>query len=112
MATIQEIMASPGFLSPFRGRRYRVLGKKIVFGDSMTGKTVIIVGRMIDDTLTVDTLPDRFQLTAIYWVLHRHYADSENAAKAQYYYNLFESEWAKTRHQRTGTPLVNLGERF
>ncbi|HNX37626.1 MAG TPA: hypothetical protein PL124_07495 [Candidatus Cloacimonadota bacterium] len=111
MATIQEIMASPGYLSPFSGNRYRVVRDRIVFGQSMAGKTVVLVCKIADPKLTVDTLPERFQLAATYWVLHRHYSETD-ANKSSYYHDLYSSEWMKTRHQRTGTPLVNLGDRF
>jgi hypothetical protein len=112
MATIQEIMASPGYLSPFSRNIYRVLRNKIVFGNSMEGKTIVLVCKVVDPTLTVENLPERFQLATIYWVLHRHFAELENEAKSKYYYSLYESEWMKTRHESTGTPMVNIGTRF
>jgi len=58
-----------------------------------------------DPLISLDNIPDRFQLAATYWIMHRYYA-GRDAGLSNYYNQLYEVEWAKVCHNRL-KPLVS-----
>ncbi|HPS39963.1 MAG TPA: hypothetical protein PL124_11155 [Candidatus Cloacimonadota bacterium] len=108
MTYLQDILATN--YSALQGYRYRVLNEgRIVFGNSMTGNTVTVIGVVVDPEMTVESMPERFRLAAMYWVMHRYYVSTGDGQKANYYHDLYSQEWSKVRHNRLRSGYVNMG---
>ncbi|HOZ01811.1 MAG TPA: hypothetical protein PLG20_08330 [Candidatus Syntrophosphaera sp.] len=81
---------------------------EIVFSSAVTGYTVQAMCIAYDPDISLDSIPDRFNLCAEYYVLARWYSDKD-ANMASYYHSLYEIEWAKARHNRLKNLMIYLG---
>ena len=85
---------------------YHVLKSgQVVFSTDMSDYTVTAMCVVADPLISLDNIPDRFQLAATYWIMHRYYA-GRDAGLSNYYNQLYEVEWAKVCHDRL-KPLVS-----
>lgn len=80
---------------------------RIVFSADMSGMTVDAVC-LIEPELNLDSLNDRYELAALYWVLYRWHQDA-NTGMAANYYELYHMEWANVSHNRTRPPKQGIG---
>ena len=74
----------------------------------MDGIAIDLVAKVYDDSITLDTIPDRFFLAFTYYVLHRFYAGTDDP-RSSYYYGLFDREWAKALRPPIRQYRIDLG---
>ena len=61
---------------------YHVLKSgQVVFSTDMSDYTVTAMCIVADPLISLDNIPDRFQLAATYWIMHRYYADVMRACR-------------------------------
>lgn len=109
MTYLDEILEARSKVSLGTNRYIVLKNRMVVFSSNMSGKTLKVVGNVCNDK-TITSVPDRMQLAAVYWVLHRWYANQENANRANYYLDLYRIEWEKTRHNRMGSAYCSIGD--
>lgn len=80
--------------------RFHVLKSgQVVYSSDMSDYTVTAMCVVADPLISLDSFPDRYQLAATYWILHRYYAGRDNAMSS-YYLGMFDVEYAKVSHNR------------
>lgn len=107
--SLQDILNSAAYQSRI-GYSYRAMKSgRVVFSANMTGKTIIARARTYDKSITVDSLPDKYLLPAVYWIMYRHYATT-NDKRYQHYYALYQEEMRKISHNRLGSTAICIGD--
>lgn len=74
----------------------------------MDGIAIDLVAKVYDDSITLESLPERFFLAFTYYVLHRYYAPVD-AQRSNYYLAMHEREWLKVHRPQLRQYTIDLG---
>jgi len=80
----------------------------IVTDFDMRGAAIDLVAKVYDESVTLESLPERFFLAMTYYVLHRYYANMD-AEKSKYYLAMHEREWLKVHRSQLRQYTIDLG---
>lgn len=87
--------------------RCAVSNQGYLFTDfDMEDQDITMLCRIYDDSITLDTIPDKYYLAFVYYVLHK---IATEPGEGQYYYNLHSQEWKKIHRQQVRIPFVSYG---
>lgn len=89
---------------------YRAVGDKVVFSTDTSASTITARVKLIDPDMNTDDIPDRFVLAAQYWIQYRYYFSIDDRAKAQVFYDMYDTEFAKVRHNRIGSFRIQVSD--
>lgn len=80
----------------------------IVTDFDMSEMNIDVVAAVYDESVTLESLPERFFLAFTYYVLHRYYAltDTERSA---YYLAMHEREWLKVHRPQLRQYTISIG---
>lgn len=73
----------------------------------MEGSDISILCIAYNEALTMESLPDRFLLAFVYYVLHRHYISETE--KANYYLAMHQREWTRAHRQTLQQYTMGMG---
>jgi hypothetical protein len=73
----------------------------------MADSDITILCTAYNEALTLDSLPNRYFLAFVYYVLHRHYMAEPD--KANYYMALHQREWLKVHRQSPQQFTMGMG---
>lgn len=97
MTLISDIMKA---VSGLGGYSYHVMPSgQVVFSGNMRGHKLTALCTVADPQLSLDSIPDRFQQAATYYIMHRYFSGRDNV-QSEHYRTLYAVEWAKVRHNR------------
>lgn len=80
----------------------------IVTDFDMREADIDLVAKVYDDSITLESLPERFFLAFTYYVLHRYYAPVD-AQRSNYYLAMHEREWLKVHRSQLRQYTIDLG---
>jgi len=109
MTLLDDILAVDYANGATSGYSYHVMKDgTVVFSSDMTTHSLTAMCNVYDPSISANTVPDKFQLAALYWVLHRWHSQTD-ANLSSYYHQLYLVEWAKAHHNRLRDPRQGLG---
>ena len=70
---------------------------------------VLVDGLYYDDTITIETIGDKWTIGFIYYILSRYYS-AVDANQSNYYREMYDMQVARISQRRMAAPMVSIGD--